>query len=90
MSGSDHGAVERVRDALNRTAPRFQGIKISDLEAILSRIASLEGALTNTEAWLTAALECKLWSWDADQYESASMSRDQARSLLPNVDSEEG
>jgi hypothetical protein len=39
-------------------------------------------ALEGCESWLTAALECKEWSWDADQHEAATESRDAARAAL--------
>lgn len=46
---------------------------------------ALAKALENTVAWLTAALECKTWSWDADQHEAATATRDDARATLARL-----
>ena len=49
-----------------------------------SQVELLE-ALEIAELWLTAALECKEWHWDADQYEAATESRDTVRTAISNA-----
>jgi hypothetical protein len=40
------------------------------------------GHLEMADCWLTAALECKTWHWDADQHEAATETRDALRVSL--------
>ena len=47
-----------------------------------AEVARLREALEACELWVTAALECKSWSWDFDQHAAATESRDAARAAL--------
>ena len=51
-------------------------------EALQARVAELEGLLGLADSWITAALECKEWRWDADQHEAATHTRDEIRAAL--------
>jgi hypothetical protein len=44
--------------------------------------ARLREALSECNVWVTAAIECKDWTWDGDQKEAAIFARDQARAAL--------
>jgi len=39
-------------------------------------------ALEQAEIWLTAALGCKEWPWDGDQWDAATGSRDYALEII--------
>jgi hypothetical protein len=41
--------------------------------------ARLREVLSECNIWLTAAIECKAWTWDGGQKEAAIFARDQAR-----------
>ena len=45
-------------------------------------IIQADELLTMAEVWLSAALECQTWSWDADQHESCSRLVSDIRSRL--------
>lgn len=48
----------------------------------------LAECLHGAELWLTAALECKDWHWDGDQFEAATECRDRARAALSKYQDE--
>lgn len=64
----------------------LQEIALNDLCVSLNeerdRIRELRKALTHSNHWVEAALECKNWTWDADQREAAEMSVAEARTVL--------
>lgn len=48
--------------------------------------AELERLLGLADSWISAALECKEWRWDADQHEAATHTRDEIRAALGGKD----
>ena len=50
--------------------------------ALQARVAELERLAGLADSWITAALECKDWHWDADQHEAATHTRDELRAAL--------
>ena len=50
--------------------------------ALQARVAALERLVGLADSWITAALECKDWHWDADQHEAATHTRDELRAAL--------
>lgn len=62
---------------------------LAKIEAALSLSRPLAGevermreALTTTQQWLRAALDCKDWHWDPDQHEAAEMAFQAAEAAL--------
>lgn len=49
----------------------------------VARIAWLERLLGRADSWISAALECKEWRWDA---EAATHARDEIRAALGGKD----
>lgn len=56
--------------------------RIAELEAALRKVAEWERLLGLADSWITAAIECKEWRWDADQHEAATLTRDEIRAAL--------
>lgn len=82
-------AIYQYRDDLRRPpAPDSVERRLAWIEGIIAHLSrsSRDGEeirlLANVTDWLTSALDCKDWSWDADQREAATMDRDAALSLL--------
>ena len=50
--------------------------------ALQKRVAELEGLLGLADFWITAAIECREWHWDADQHEAATHTRNEIRAAL--------
>ena len=57
-----------------------------DIAAKDARIAELERLLSLADFWITGAIECKEWRWDADQHEAATHTRDEIRAALGGKD----
>jgi hypothetical protein len=55
-------------------------------QMIQAENARLLEVLSECNSWLTAAIECKNWTWDWDQKEAAIFARDQARAALGEKD----
>lgn len=82
-------AIYQYRDDLRHPpAPDSRERRLAWIDGIIARLSRSprDGEeirlLANVTDWLTSALECKDWSWDADQREAATMDRDAALSLL--------
>ena len=54
-------------------------------DALQARVAELERLAGLADSWITAALECKDWYWDADQHEAATHTRDELRAAAGEV-----
>ena len=52
------------------------------IEALQARVVELERLAGLADSWITAALECKDWLWDADQHEAATHTRNELRAAL--------
>jgi hypothetical protein len=66
---ADRNAAEYAREQKKR-------------EQLQAENAQLQGLLSECNSWVTAAIECKNWTWDWDQKEAAIFARDQARAAL--------
>jgi hypothetical protein len=75
VSNADAMAVER---ALNETPPADRLT-----EALrLPEVAALVDKADLAAIWVRAALDCKDWHWDADQYDAAEWSCNELRAAL--------
>jgi hypothetical protein len=77
---ADQAALGHAREA--DRADRSEFLHKQEIEALQARVAELERLLGLADSWITAALECKEWRWDADQHEAATHTRDELRAEL--------
>lgn len=54
----------------------------AERDALQARVAELERLAGLADSWITAALECEDWHWDADQKEAATHTRDELRATM--------
>ena len=75
-------AVERRDSAPGFSDPFLMDDAAAEITRLRAEMARLREASEGCDLWLTAALECKSWAWDAQQREAATESRDAIRAAL--------